>query len=209
MNLGRLLSLLTSPSLAVAAFSGVCSCAWIVCSFVCICYMPGSVLLSASASAVSVPVSDLLALLSLCLWLFLGHLLLYLFLLCAWICSSVCVCIYCIFVPVPSLLTPLSASVVSVTVPKALKKELINVVFLDSLDNHVQSACSSRFIAGSTARLIALPKICGLYRVSGVGARISGIKCRKLFDNRPSQDNLDTRVAVYIVWKCLVFGLRH
>ena len=71
--------------------------------------------------------------------------LLYLCLLSAWARSSVCVCVYCVYAyawfvsssialsqALPGSFTPLS---VSVTVPKALKKELINVAFLDSLGN--------------------------------------------------------------------------
>ena len=61
MNLGRLVSLLTSPSLAVAACPCVCGCAWVVRSFVCVCCVPGSVPPSASTSAVSVPVPGLSA----------------------------------------------------------------------------------------------------------------------------------------------------
>ena len=93
----------------------------------------------------------------------------------------------------------LSASAMSLTLPKALKKELINVAFLDSLSNHVKSASSFRSIAFS--------KICGLYRVLGLGARISGDKCRKLYNNTLSRDNRDTKVAIYMIWKCLVLGL--
>ena len=58
MNLGHLVSLLTLPSLAVAACPGVCGCAWVVRSSVCVCCKLGSVPLSASASAVFVPVPD-------------------------------------------------------------------------------------------------------------------------------------------------------
>ena len=61
MNLGRLVSLLTSPSLAVAAYPGICGCAWVVRSFVCVCCVPGSVPPCASASVVSVLVPDLSA----------------------------------------------------------------------------------------------------------------------------------------------------
>ena len=100
-------------------------------------------------------------------------------------------------------------------------KELINVAFLNSLGNHVQSADSScsiaryvtrsiaRYVARSIARFIALSKIYGLYRAPGLGARISEVKCRKSYDNIPSRDNLDTRAAIYIVWRCLALGLRH
>ena len=55
------MSLMTLPSLAMAASPGVCSCAWVVRSFVCVCYVPGSVPLPASASTVSVPVPGLSA----------------------------------------------------------------------------------------------------------------------------------------------------
>ena len=41
MNLGRLVSLLTSPSLAVAACPCVCACAWVVGSSVCVCCVCG------------------------------------------------------------------------------------------------------------------------------------------------------------------------
>ena len=147
------------------------------------------------------------------LWLYLGHLLLCLCLLCTWVRSFVCVCVCCVSVLVPGLLALLSASAVSLALPKALKKELINVAFLDSLGNHVQSAGSFRSIARSIARPIALPKNCrfyrGLYRAPGLGARISGVKCRKSCDNTPSRDNLDTRAAIYIVWRCLALGLRY
>ena len=61
MNLGRLVSLLTSPSLAVAACPCVCGCAWVVRSSVCVCCVPRSVPPSASACGVSVPVPGLLA----------------------------------------------------------------------------------------------------------------------------------------------------
>ena len=99
--------------------------------------MPGSVPLSASASAMSVPMPDSSAPLSLCLWLCLGHPLFCVCLLYAWIRSSVCVCVCCMSVLIPDLLAPLSASDISLVLPKALKKELINVAFLDSLGNHV------------------------------------------------------------------------
>ena len=104
-------------------------------------------------------------------------------------------------------------SAVSLALPKVLKKELVNVTFLDSLGNYVQSAGSFRSIARSIARPIALLKICGFYRglygVSGLGARIFGIKCRKSCENIPIQDNLDTKAAIDIVWRCLALGLRH
>ena len=38
---------------------------------------------------------------------------------------------------VPGLSAPPSASAVSLALPKALKNELINVAFLDSVGNHV------------------------------------------------------------------------
>ena len=112
MNLGCLVSLLTSPSLAVAACPCVCGCAWIICSFVCVCYMPGSVPPFASVSAVFVPIPGLSAppfvsavdlavaycrYLSLCLWLCLGYLFFYLCLLCAWFRSSICVSVCCAY----------------------------------------------------------------------------------------------------------------
>ena len=227
MNLGRLVSLLTSPSLAVAACPGVCGCAWVVRSSVCVYCVPGSVPPSASAFTVSVPVPvlNLSAPPSLWLWVWLGHPLLYLCLLCAWVCSSICVCICCMSVLVPGWSAPLSASIVSLALPKAFKMELINVAFLDSLGNHVQFASSfcsiarsitrsiARSITRSIAHPIALPRICGfyrsLYRAPGLGARISGVKYRKSYDNIPSQDNLDTRTAIYIIWRCLALGLRH
>ena len=166
-------------------------------------------------------VPDLSAPPSLCLWLCLDCSLFCLCLLCAWVCSSVCVYVCYLSVLVPGLSAPPSASALSLTLPKVLKKELINIAFLDLLGNHVQSADSfrsiahsiARPIARSIARPIALPKICGfyrgLYRAPGLGARISGVKCRKSCDNTPSRDNLDTRAAIYIVWRCLALGLRH
>ena len=172
-----------------------------------------------SASTMSVSVPDSSAPPSLCLWLCLGCPLLCLYLLCAWVRSSVCICYMSMLVP--GLSAPLSASAVFMALPKALKKELINVTFLDSLSNHVQSAGSFRSIARSIAcpiacsiaHPIALPKICGfyigLYKVPGLGARMSGVKCKKSCENTPSRDNLDTRAAIYIVWRCLALGLRH
>ena len=186
-----------------------CGCGWVVRSSVCVRCMPGSVPPSASISAVFMLVPDLSTPPSLCLWLCLGCLLLYLCLLCPWVRFSVCVCVCCVSVLVPGLSAPPSASAVSLALPKVLKKELINIAFLDSLSNHIQSAGSFRFITRSIARPIALPKICGLYRAPGLVARISGVKCRKSCDNTPSRDNLDTRVAIYIVWRCLALGLRH
>ena len=56
MNLGCLVYLLTLLSLAVAAYPGVCDCAWVVRSSVCVCCLPWSVPPFASASAMSVPV---------------------------------------------------------------------------------------------------------------------------------------------------------
>ena len=56
MNLGCLISLLTSPSLAVAACPCVCGYSWVVCSSVCICCVLRSVPPSVCASVVSVPV---------------------------------------------------------------------------------------------------------------------------------------------------------
>ena len=44
---------------------------------------------------------------------------------------------YYLSVLVPGLSALLSTSAVSVVVPKALKKELINIAFLDSLGNYV------------------------------------------------------------------------
>ena len=169
----------------------------------------------------SVPLPDLSTPPSLCLWLCLGRLLLYLCLLCAWVRFSICVCICCVSVLVPSLSASPSAFAVSLALSKALKKELINVAFLDLLVNHVQFAGSFRSITRSIVRPIApsitrpitLPKIYGfyrgLYRAPGLSARISGVKCRKSYDNTPSRDNLDTRAALYIVWRCLALGLRH
>ena len=55
------MSLLTLPSLAVSTYPGIYSCAWVVHSSVCVCYMPRSVPPSASASIVSVPVPGLSA----------------------------------------------------------------------------------------------------------------------------------------------------
>ena len=103
------------------------------------------------------------------------------------------------FVPVPGLSAPLPASALSVALPKALKKELINVAFLDLLGNHVQSASFFRSIARSIAHPIVLPKICGLYREPELGARISRVNCRKSCDNIPIRDNLNIRVAIYII----------
>ena len=171
--------------------------------------MPRSVLLSASASAVSVLVLGLSAPPSLYLWLCLGCSLLCLCLLCAWVCSSVCIRICCVSVLMLCLSAPLSASAVSVAVPKALKKKLINITFLNSLGNHVQSTGSFRSITRSIARPIAFPKIRDLYRALRLGARISGVKCKKSYDNTLSQDNLDTKTAIYIIWRCLALGLRH
>ena len=205
------MSLLTSPSLAVAACPGVCGCAWVVHSSVCVCYVPGSVPQSASASAMSVPVPDSSAPPSLCLWLCLGCPLLCLYLLCAWVRSSVCICYMSMLVP--GLSAPLSASAVFMALPKALKKELINVTFLDSLGNHVQSAGLFRSIARSITCLTTLPKICGFYkgfyRAPRLGARISGTKCKNSCDNTSSRDNLDTRAAIYIIWRCLALVLWH
>ena len=177
--------------------------------------------LSASTSALSMPVLALSALPSLCLWLYLGCPLLCLCPLCAWAYFSIYVCFCYVSMLVPGLSAPLFASAMSLALPKVLKKELINVVFLDLLANHVQSASSFRSIARSIvrpiarpiahfiARPIAFPKICDLYRVPGLDARISGVKCKKSYDNIPSRYNLDTRAAIYIVWRCLVLGLRH
>ena len=113
----------------------------------------------------------------------------------------------------PSLLPLLSASAVFVAVPKVLKKELINVAFLDSLSNHVQSSGSSRSISHSITRSIAhsiaLPKICGLCKTPGLSATISGFKCRKSCDNTPSRNNLNIKAAIYIVWRYLTMGLWH
>ena len=67
MNLRRLMSLLTLLSLAVVAYPCVCDCAWVVRSSIYICYVPGSVSPSASASSLSVLVSSLLAPPLLCL----------------------------------------------------------------------------------------------------------------------------------------------
>ena len=104
-------------------------------------------------------------------------------------------------VVVPGLSPPPSVLAVSLALPKALKMELINEIFLDSLGNHVQSAGSFRSITCSFARPTDLPKICdfyrGLYRAPGLDARIFGVKCKKSYDNTPSRDNLDTRVAIY------------
>ena len=190
-----------------------CGYGWVVRSFVCVCYVPGSVPPSAFAFAVFVPVPDLSAPPLLCLWLCLDCPLLCLCLLVAWIRSSICICVYCVSVLMLGSSAPPSTSAVSLALPKALKKKLINVAFLDSLGNYVQSASSFRFIARSIARSIILPKIGDfyrdLYRAPGLGARISGIKCRKSCDNTPSRDNLDTRAAIYIVWRCLALGLRH
>ena len=198
MNLRHLVSLLTLSSLAVAACPDVYDYAWVVRSSLYICCVPGSVLLSASASAVSVPVPGLSTLLSLCLYLCLGCPLFYLYLLYAWVHSSVYVCVCYVSLPMPGLSAFSSASAVFVAVPKALKKELIHLLFLDSLGNHVQSTGSSRSIVRSIARPIALPKICSLYRALGLGAWISGVKYRKSYDNTPSRDNLDIRAAIYI-----------
>ena len=188
MNLRRLVSLLTSPLLAITACPGVCGCAWVVCSSICICYMTRSVPPSASASTISVLVSGLSPPPSLCLWLYLGCLLLYLFLLSAWVRSFIYVCVYCMFVPVPGLSAPPSASVMSVAVLKSLKNELINVAFLDSLGNHIQAASYSRSMTCSIACPIALLNIYGLYRAPELVTRISGVKCRKSGDNISSQD---------------------
>ena len=114
-----------------------CGCGWVVRSSVCVCYVPGSVFPSASASAVSVPVLDSSAPPSLGLWLRLGRPLLCLCLLYACVCSSICVCICFVSVLVPGLSAPPFASAVSLALPKTLKTELINVAFLDSLGNYV------------------------------------------------------------------------
>ena len=97
INLGRLVSLLTSPSLAVTICSCVYGCAWVVRSSVSVCCLLWSVPPSASTSAISVPVSGLLAPLSRWLWVWLGRLLLCLCLLCAWVRSSVCAYICFVF----------------------------------------------------------------------------------------------------------------
>ena len=171
--------------------------------------------MSASASTVSIHVPDSFTLPLLCLWLCLSCPLLCLCLLYTWFRSSVCVCDYYVSVLVLGLSAPPSASAVSFALSKALKRELINVAFLDSIGNHVQSASFFRSIARSIVRPIAcfiagpiaFPKIYGLYRVPGLGARIFGVKYWKSYDNTPSQDNLNTRAAIYIVWRCLVLGL--
>ena len=185
-----------------------CGCGWVVRSSICVCCVLGSVLPSASAFVVSVSVPDLSAPPALCLWLCLGRPLFCLCLLYVWVRFFVCVCICCMSVLMSSLSAPPSASAMSLAWPKALKKELINITFLDSLGNHVQSTGSFRSITRSIAHPIAhsiacptaLLKICGfyrgLYRAPRLGARISGVKCRKSFDNIPSRDNLDTRVAI-------------
>ena len=102
-----------------------------------------------------------------------------------------------------------SASAVSWALPKALKKELINVAFLDLFDNYIQSAGSFHSIVRFIAHPIALLKICGLYRAPGLGARISGIKCKKSCNNSPTRDNLDKGAAINIICKCLALGLWH
>ena len=190
-----------------------CWCGWVVRSSVCVCYVPGSVLFSTSIFAVFVPLPDLSTPPLLCLWLCLGCPLFCLCLLYTWVRSSICVCVCFVSVLVPDLLAPLFASDMSLVLLKALKKEIINIGFLDSLGNHVQSAGSFRSIARSIARPIALPKNCrfyrGLYRAPGLGDRISGVKCRKSCDNTPSRDNLDIRAAIYIVWRRLALGLQH
>ena len=76
---------------------------------------------------------------------------------------------------VPGLLAPPSTSALSLALPKVLKKELINIAFLDSLGNHLQFAVSFCSIAHSIAHSIALLKIYSLYRVPGLGARISRV----------------------------------
>ena len=126
--------------------------------------MPGFVLLSAFVSAMSIPVPDLSAPPLLFLWLCLGRPLLCLCQLCAWARSSVHVCVCCVSVLVPGLSAPPSAFAMSLALSKALKKEPINIAFLDLLGNHVQSAGSFRSIACSPTCPIALPKICGLYK---------------------------------------------
>ena len=61
MNFRRLVSLLTSPLLVIAACPFVCGGAWVIRISVCVCCVPRSVFLSASVSAVSVPMPGLLA----------------------------------------------------------------------------------------------------------------------------------------------------
>ena len=108
-----------------------CGYGWVVRSSVCVCCILRSIPLSTSASAMSVRVPGLLAPSSLCLWLCLAYLLFCLCLLFAWVRFSVCVCICCMSVSLPGLSALLFVSVLSVLMPKALKKELINIAFLD------------------------------------------------------------------------------
>lgn len=98
-----------------------------------------------------------------------------------------------------------------------LKKELINLAFLDLLGNHIQSIGFSnsivryiaRFIACFIACFITVPKIYGFYKAPGLEVRISRVKYRKSFDNTLSRDNLNIRIAIYIIKRCLALGLRY
>ena len=89
------MSLLISPLLAVAGYPYLCGYAYVVRSFICVWYIPGFVSPSASTSTMSIPVPCLSAPPSLCLWLYLSRPLFCLYLLCTWVQSSVCVCVYC------------------------------------------------------------------------------------------------------------------
>ena len=97
MNLECLVSLSTSPSLAVAAGPCVYDYAWVIRSSVFVCCLPESVLPSASVSTMSMSVPGLSAPPSLYLWLCLDCPLLCLCLLCAWVRFSVCVYVCCVY----------------------------------------------------------------------------------------------------------------
>lgn len=96
-----------------------------------------------------------------------------------------------------------------------LKKELINIEFLDLLSNHIQSASFFysiaryiahfliwyivRSIAHSITYSMTVLKIYDLYKVLEFGTKISKVKYKKSYNNIPSQDNLDKREAIYII----------
>ena len=107
----------------------ICGCTWIVRFSVCVCYIPRSVPLFVSTSAVSVPIPGLLTPPSLYLWLCLGCPLFCLYLLCAWVCSSVCVCVCCVSMPVPGLLTSLFLSTVFVALPGLSAPSSVSAVY--------------------------------------------------------------------------------
>lgn len=67
----------------------------------------------------------------------------------------------------------------------------------------------ARYITYSIVYFIPIPKIYSLNKVPELDAKISKVKFKKLCDNTLSQNNLDTRVVIYIIWKYLVLGLQY